>query len=147
MQLIVGRKTKINAAETLHGEWILTTMGRLRRGNFRHCNWGQVKILLSVPSQPSQQHKFCVITQMSPSYFLTIKIIISSILLAQLVLMHDRYKSPNFFYSKYSIICVINQNDFFGQQHYFDSTIADVSFTICPSPQMQLEGDAGKILH
>jgi hypothetical protein len=53
VQLIVGRKTKINAAETLHGEWILTTMGRLRRGNFRHCNWGQVKILLSVPSAQS----------------------------------------------------------------------------------------------
>jgi len=32
-------------------------------------------------------------------------------------------------------------------QHYFDSTIADESFTICPSPQMQNEGDAGKILH
>ena len=39
------------------------------------------------------------------------------------------------------------KNEFFGQQHYFDSTIADESFTICPSPQMQLEGDAGKILH
>ena len=85
---------------------------------------------------------------MSPSYFLTIKKMISSFLLAQLVLMHDRYKSPNFFYSKYSIFCVINKMVFFVcQQHYFDSTIADKSFTICPSLQMQLEGDAGKILH
>ena len=41
---------------------------------------------------------------MSPSYFLTIKIMISSILLAQLVLMHDRYKSPNFYNSKYSML-------------------------------------------
>ena len=75
---------------------------------------------------PASNTNSAVITQMSPSYFLTIKIMISSILLAQLVLMHDRYKSPNLFYSKYSIYCTMwNQIVFcyfFCQQHYFDST-------------------------
>ena len=55
-------------------------------------------------NHPSQQHKICVITQMSPSYCKTIKTLISSILLAQLVLMHGRYKFPTLFYSKYSIL-------------------------------------------
>ena len=117
--------------------WQILTTSRFRKN------------VLLVQSQyhPSQQHKFWGNRPNAPSYFLTIKIMISSILLAQLVLMHDRYKSPNFFYSKYSILINITRICHFScQQHYFGSTIADESFPICPSPQVQLEGDAGKIL-
>ena len=61
-------------------------------------------LLVQSPNHPSQQHKFWGNVQMSPSYFMTIKTMTSSILLAQLVLMHGRYKFPTLFYSKYSIL-------------------------------------------
>ena len=104
-------------------------------------------LLVQSPNHPSQQHKICVITQMSPSYCKTIKTLISSILLAQLVLMHGRYRFPTLFYSKYSILHSIAKTRFFCQQHNFEHTKRQRIITKFPSPQMQLQGSERKILH
>ena len=70
-------------------------------------------LLVQSPNHPSQQHKFWGNVQMSPSYYKTIKTTLSSILLAQLVLMHGRYKFPTLFYSKYSILHFIAKKSIF----------------------------------